>query len=131
MALLTSQQSKLESESLECVLPIGSLVYVTCYGPFRGLRGIIRNFDAIANTDAPLYFYLVAFHEGHLKEPLWVVHDDIAIVEGENVSEWRPRRMQLSQVEREALSIVAKVSEREQTSNLEPPSIVPREVVAI
>jgi hypothetical protein len=71
---------------------VGCLVYVTCYGPCWGLRGIIRRVDVIASADAPLYFYLVALHEGQMREPLWLVHDDIAAVEGSNVSLWRPSR---------------------------------------
>jgi len=71
------------------VLPVGSLVYVTCYGPCWGLRGTIRSVDVIAPSDAhePLYFYLVALHEQQMKEPLWFVHDDVAGVEGNS---WRP-----------------------------------------
>jgi hypothetical protein len=34
-------------------------------------------------------FYLVALLEGQLKEPLWLVQDDIAAVEGENPQETR------------------------------------------
>ena len=70
------------------VLGVGSLVYVTCYGPCWGLKGIVRAVDAIALADAqePLYFYLVALHEGQVKEPLWFVHDDVAGVEGDRLS---------------------------------------------
>ena len=69
-------------------LAVGSLVYVTCYGPCWGLKGIIRAVDVIALADAqePLYFYLVALHEGQTKEPLWLVHDDVAGVEGDRIS---------------------------------------------
>jgi hypothetical protein len=69
------------------VLSVGSLVYVTCYGPCWGFRGTIRSVDVIvpADTQEPLYFYLVALQEGQIKEPLWFVHDDVAGVEG-----WRP-----------------------------------------
>jgi hypothetical protein len=70
------------------VLGVGSLVYVTCYGPCWGLKGIIRAVDVIAFVDAqePLYFYLVALHEGQVKEPLWFVHDHVAGVEGDRFS---------------------------------------------
>lgn len=70
------------------VLEVGSLVYVTCYGPCWGLKGIIRAVDVIALADAQdsLYFYLVALHEGQVKEPLWFVHDHVAGVEGDRVS---------------------------------------------
>lgn len=68
-------------------LPVGSLVYVTCYGPYWGLRGIIRAVDAIALADGQecVYFYLVALQDGQMKEPLWLVHDDLAGVEGNKV----------------------------------------------
>jgi hypothetical protein len=98
------------------ILAVGSLVYVTSYGPCRGFRGIIRAVDVIAPVDeqVPLCFYLVALHEGQVKEPLWLVHDDIAEVEGECLSQRRPGRNKLSRLEREALEIVASVSERGQ-----------------
>jgi hypothetical protein len=103
------------------LLPVGSLVYVTCHGPCWGLRGIIRAVDVIAPTDEqwPLCFYFVALQEGQMKEPLWLVHDDIAEVEGENVSQWRSSREKLSRLEFEALGTVANVSERERDRSLE------------
>jgi len=66
-------------------LTVGSLVYVTCYGPCWGLRGIIRTIDMIvlSDTPEPLYFYLVALQGGEIKEPVWFVHDDVAEVEGD------------------------------------------------
>ena len=70
------------------VLGVGSLVYVTSSGPCWGLKGIIRAVDVIAlvDTQAPLYFYLVALHEGQVKEPPWFVHDHVAGVEGNRLS---------------------------------------------
>ena len=92
----------------------GSSVYVTCHGPYWGLRGIIRAVDVIVLADAQeaMYFYLVALHEGQMREPLWLVHDDVAELEGENVSQWRPSRKELSSIEIEALNIVRHESER-------------------
>jgi len=98
------------------VLPVGGLVYVTCYGPCWGLRGIICAIDAIALADAqeePLYFYLVALQEGQMKEPVWFIHDDVAGVEGDNVSQWRPNRKAPSRLEIEAMEIVAKGFEQD------------------
>jgi len=81
------------------VLGVGSLVYVTCYGPCWGLKGIVRAVDAIALADAqePLYFYLVALHEGQMREPLWFVHDHVAEVEGDGraFSLWRPNSVEI------------------------------------
>lgn len=70
------------------VLPVGSLVYVTCYGPHWGLRGIIRAVDviALANAQESMQFYLVALQDGQIKEPLWLIHDDVVGVEGNKVS---------------------------------------------
>jgi len=63
-------------------LSTGSLVYVTSYGPYWGLRGTILAVDAVVLTDQDsLYFYLVVFHEGPTREPLWLVHDDVARVD--------------------------------------------------
>jgi hypothetical protein len=97
-ALLTSKQSPLEVEPLKDILAVGSLVYVTCYGPCWGIRGIIRAIDVIAPADAPLYFYLVTLQEGQMKEPLWFVQDDVVAVEGENASHWRSSRKELSPI---------------------------------
>jgi len=66
--------------------PVGSLVFVTAYGPYWGLRGVIQRIHVITLADqSPLYFYLVAFPGEKIKEPLWLIHDDIAIIEGECV----------------------------------------------
>lgn len=81
------------------ILAVGNLVYVTCYGPYWGLRGIVRAVDVIVLADTqeePSYFYLVALQEGQLKEPVWFVHDDVIGAEGDNVSLWRPRKVERS-----------------------------------
>ncbi len=71
-------------------LRVGSLVYVTSYGPCWGLKGTIRAVDVIALADAqePLYFYLVDLHEGQMKEPLWFVQDHVAEVAGDRLSSY-------------------------------------------
>ena len=81
MPPFTTKQPQQESRPLEDILPVGSLVYITSYGPYYGLRGIIHTVDA---HNAPLYFYLVALQDGRISEPLWFVHDDVVAVEGEN-----------------------------------------------
>jgi hypothetical protein len=96
-------------------LTVGSLVYVTNYGPCWGLRGTIQDVDTIVFADTqekPLYLYLVALQEGQIKEPLWLVQDDVAAVEGDNVSQGRPSKKQPSRLEIEALEVVANLSER-------------------
>ncbi len=106
------------------VLAVGSLVYVTCYGPCWGVRGIIHAVDVIALADAPeepVYFYLVVLQEGQMKEPVWFVNDDVVGVEGDDVFRWRPRpsKKELSRVEIEALEIVANGFERDKDRGLE------------
>jgi hypothetical protein len=103
-------------------LTVGSLVYVTSYGPCWGLKGTICAVDSIIFVDAqenPLYFYLVALQEGQTKEPLWLVHDDVAPVEGDDISQGRPSKKQPSRLEIEALEIVANMLKRELDSNPE------------
>ena len=98
------------------ILAVGNLVYVTCYGPLWGLRGIVQAVDVIVLADAqeePVYFYLVALQEGQVKEPVWFIHDDVTGAEGDNVSQWRPSKMERSRLETEALEIVAQAFERE------------------
>lgn len=104
------------------VLVVGNLVYVTCYGPYWGIRGIVLTVDTIVFTDAqdePLHFYLVALQEGQTKEPVWFVHNHVEVAEGENVSQWRPRSTKRSRVETEALEIVANAFEREQDVSID------------
>jgi hypothetical protein len=124
VALLTAKQSHLEVEPLESVLAVGCLVYVTCYGPCRGLKGIIQAVDVIAPADVPLCFYLVTLLEGQMKEPVWCICDDVAAVEGENVSLWRSSRKELSSLELEALEIVVNESLRAQNRSLKTLSTV-------
>ena len=128
VALLTVKQSQLEVEPLENVLAVGSLVYVTCYGPCWGLKGIILAVDVIApadvSSDVSLRFYLVTLLEGQMREPVWCLYDDVAAVEGEDVSLWRPSRKELSQVEHEALEIVVNESLRVQNRSQEVRSTV-------
>lgn len=83
--LLTSERFH---EPLEAHFTVGSLVCVTCYGPYRGLKGIIWAIDVV---DPSSCFYLVALLEGQMKEPLWLLQDDIAAVEGENPDEIHSR----------------------------------------
>jgi hypothetical protein len=102
------------------IFAVGSPVYVTGYGPCRGFRGIICDVD----EQGPLCFYLVALHEGQIKEPLWLIPDDIAEIEGENVSQRYTRQEKLSRVEFEALEIVARASELEQDRSQEIPQLI-------
>jgi len=54
-------------------------VEVISYGPFRGLRGVIRMVDPIlADFDEPLYFYLVALDGFSFQEPIWFENHEVA-----------------------------------------------------
>ena len=116
VALLTSEQSQLETGPLEDVLEVGSLVYVTCYGPYWGVKGIIRAVDVLAHTDTSSRFYLVDLQEGGKKEPVWFVYDDVATFKGENVSRRYPEQSRLAT---EALSIMVNVLGQELDRSLE------------
>lgn len=64
------------------ILPKGTLVYVTSYGPFYGRKATIRAIDLIGE-DGPtsVLFYLVALQEEPRQE-LWLEQDAVAEVSG-------------------------------------------------
>jgi hypothetical protein len=63
------------------VLPKGSLVRITGYSPFRGLRGTIRTVDTIsAELEEPFCFYLVALDGAQIREPIWFEYDEVELV---------------------------------------------------
>ena len=63
------------------ILSEGSLVRITSYSPFRGLRGTIRRVDTIATElEEPFCFYLVALEGTQLKEPMWFEYDEVASI---------------------------------------------------
>ena len=64
------------------VLPVGSLVDVISYSPFRGLKGTVQTVNTIADeAEEPLCFYLVALEGTQLQEPVWFEHDEVEAVE--------------------------------------------------
>src|SRR3989442_15101690 len=64
------------------VLPVGSLVDVTSYSPFRGLRGTIRSVDTIpADLEEPFCFYLVALEGTLIEEPIWFECEEVEQIE--------------------------------------------------
>jgi len=64
------------------VLPVGSLVDVTSYGPFRGLKGTVQMVNTIADEEEELFcFYLVALEGTHIQEPIWFEHDEVEAAE--------------------------------------------------
>jgi hypothetical protein len=63
------------------VVPIGSRVHVTSYGPFRGLRGMIRAVDVIADDlEEPFCFYLIALEGLTFLEPIWFTYDEVELI---------------------------------------------------
>jgi hypothetical protein len=63
------------------VLPVESLVYVTSYSPFRGLRGTIRTVHTIApDLDEPFCFYLIALEGARVREPVWFEYDEVELI---------------------------------------------------
>jgi hypothetical protein len=63
------------------ILPVGSLVDVTSYSPFRGLRGTVQAVNTIADEpEEPCGFYLVALDGAHIQEPIWFEHTEVEAV---------------------------------------------------
>jgi len=64
------------------VLPVGSLVDVTSYSPFRGLKGTIQTVNTIADeAEEPFCFYLVDLEGTQIHEPVWFEHTEVEAVE--------------------------------------------------
>ena len=78
---ITWDADSLEKQATEQrgdMLQVGSLVRVTGYGPFRGLRGTIRTINTIsADLQEPFCFYLVTLVGAHIKEPIWIEYDEV------------------------------------------------------
>lgn len=57
---------------------VGTLVRVTSYGPFRGLKGTIQRVDALSDDpNDPLCFYLVALEETSFRTPIWFEYQEL------------------------------------------------------
>ena len=64
------------------ILPVGSLVDVTSYSPFRGLKGTVQDVNTIADeSEEPFCFYLVALEGAQIQEPIWFEHTEVEPVE--------------------------------------------------
>ena len=60
------------------VLPVGSLVDVISYGPFRGLRGSVQTVHIIPDEAEELFcFYLVALEGTQIQKPIWFERDEV------------------------------------------------------
>ena len=63
------------------ILPPGSLVRITSYSPFRGLKGTIRTVDTIADTmEEPFCYYLIELDGTQNKEPMWFEYDEVEVI---------------------------------------------------
>jgi hypothetical protein len=62
------------------ILPVGSGVRITSYGPFREHRGTVRDVHTtVADLEEPFCFYLVAFDHRQRKEPLWFDYAEVEL----------------------------------------------------
>ncbi|MGZ3642818.1 MAG: hypothetical protein ACXVCM_03115 [Ktedonobacteraceae bacterium] len=63
------------------VYPPGSLIQVTSYSPFRGLKGTIQVVDTIVDDlEEPFCFYQIVLEGVQLKEPMWFECDEVGLV---------------------------------------------------
>ncbi len=64
------------------ILPVGSLVDVISYSPFRGLRGTVQVVNTIADeAEEPFCFYLVTLEGAHIQTPIWFEFNEVEAVE--------------------------------------------------
>ena len=64
------------------ILPVGSLVDVISYSPFRGLRGTIEVVNTITDeSEQPFCFYLVMLEGAHIQKPIWFEYSEVEAVE--------------------------------------------------
>jgi hypothetical protein len=63
------------------ILPAGSVVRITSYSPFRGLRGTIRSVHTIpSDPDEPFCFYLIDVEGIQLREPVWFEFHEVEVM---------------------------------------------------
>jgi len=59
----------------------GSLVQVTSYSPFRGLKRTIQVVDTIVDDlEEPFCFYQIVLEGAQLKESIWFECDEVGLV---------------------------------------------------
>ncbi len=65
------------------ILPVGSLVDVISYSPFRGLRGTVQMVNTIADEpeEEPFCFYLVTLEGARIQKPIWFEYNEVEAVE--------------------------------------------------
>ena len=63
------------------VVPVGSWVRVTSYGPFRELHGTIREVISIGNDwEDPVCFYLIALEGAAMPMPIWFECHEVELI---------------------------------------------------
>jgi hypothetical protein len=63
------------------VVPVGSWVRVTSYGPFRELHGTIREVISIGNDwEDPVCFYLIALEGATISTPIWFENFEVELI---------------------------------------------------
>lgn len=59
---------------------IGSRVCIVSYGPFRGLKGVIKSIYSVNINDNPMRFYLIDVEIVSLQEPVWFQDEEVEII---------------------------------------------------
>jgi hypothetical protein len=63
------------------VVPVGSRVRVTSYGPFRELQGTILEVIAIGDDwEDPVCFYLIALEGAMIPTPIWFEYHEVELI---------------------------------------------------
>ncbi|HEY0755915.1 MAG TPA: hypothetical protein VGD98_18300 [Ktedonobacteraceae bacterium] len=63
------------------LFPSGNLVRVTSHGPFRGLKGTIRQVDAIVDDlEDPFCFYLIDLERASIAEAIWFEYHEVEFI---------------------------------------------------
>jgi len=63
------------------LFPFGNRVRVTSHGPFRGLKGTIRQVDSIVDDlDDPFCFYLIELERASIAEAIWFEYHEVEFI---------------------------------------------------
>ena len=63
------------------VVPVGSRVRVTSYGPFRDLQGTIKEVISIGEDwEDPVCFYLIALEGATISTPIWFEYHEVELI---------------------------------------------------
>ena len=63
------------------VVPEGSRVRVTSYGPFRDLQGTIKEVISIGEDwENPVCFYLIALEGATISTPIWFACHEVELI---------------------------------------------------